>query len=165
MSQRILLFIKSILKYWFLLLVIIIIIVAIYNLEIATWITAISITILVISYILTHFFKNKLIRFMKKFYRIEEETVAQDIGCNLEELQEKMFILSQNQEKEPWLIVFLNKKYIFYHPETILYFNELYDKGYDEIKMFEKLKEYDIFEISEIKAIRETLIKLNRLEE
>lgn len=165
MSQRISLTFKKVLKYWFIVLVLVIIVVAVVNLEVGIWLTFISIALIILSYIPTHFFKKKLMRFMKKYYRIDDGTIAKDLYMSIHEVQDKMFKLSQEQEKEPWLIAFLNKKYIFYHPIVINYFKEMFEEGYTENEIFEKLKEYDVKFEPEIKVIRETLIKLNRLEE
>ena len=95
---------------------------------------------------------------MKQFYKI-----ARKFEKPIEVIQDKLFELSQNQEKKKWLIVFLNKQYIFYHQETIEKFQEYYNKGFSEKEILDNLKDYKIITKAEIKAIND--IKLNRLDD
>lgn len=74
-----------------------------------------------------------------------------------------MFDLSQNQMKKKSLIIFLNGQYIFYHQEIIEKFLEFYNQGYSEKEIFDNLKDYKLNTRAEIKVIKETLIKLDRL--
>lgn len=76
-----------------------------------------------------------------------------------------MFELSQKQEKKDWLITFLNKQYIFYHEKTIAKFEEVYNKGFSEKEILDNLKDYKVTTRTEIKAIKDSLVKLNRLSE
>ena len=102
---------------------------------------------------------------MKQFYKIEDEIIARKFEKPIEVIQDKLFELSQNQEKKKWLIVFLNKQYIFYHQETIEKFQEYYNKGFSEKEILDNLKDYKIITKAEIKAIKDNLIKLNRLDD
>lgn len=102
---------------------------------------------------------------MKQFYKIEDELIARKFEKHIEVIQDELFELSQNQEKKKWLIVFLNKQYIFYHQETIEKFQELYNKGFSEKEILDNLKDYKIITKAEIKVIKENLIRLNRLDE
>lgn len=102
---------------------------------------------------------------MKKFYKIEDELIARKFKKPIKKIREEMFELSQNQEKKKWLIVFLNKQYICFHQDTIQAFKEFYNKGYSEKEMLDNLKKYKINTRVEIKAIQDTLIKLDRLNE
>lgn len=152
-------------RKWFIILLIIIIIVAIYNPIAAIWMSGITIVLFLLSFIPGLFFKNKLHKFLKKFYKIEDELIAKKFNKPLKKIREILFDLSQNQEKKDWLITFLNKQYIFYHPKTIDKFKEVYNKGYSEKEILDNLKEYKLEQRSEIKVIKETLIKLDRLSE
>lgn len=165
MPKKYIVFFKSIGRRWFLILVIIIIIVAIFNPIAAIWMAGITLGLFLLSFIPRLFFKNKLEKFMKKFYKIEDELVARKLKRPLKKIREEMFDLSQNQEKKKWLIIFLNKQYIRYHQDTIEAFKEVYNKGYSEKEMLDELKEFQITTRAEIKAIQDTLIKLNRLNE
>ncbi len=102
---------------------------------------------------------------MKGFYKIEDGLIARKLKKSTEKVREQMFELSQNQAKKNWLIVFLNKQYIFYHQETIQAFKEVYNKGFTEKEMLDNLKDYKINARVEIKAIKDNLIKLERLSE
>ncbi len=166
MPKKYIVFFKTIGRKWFLILVIAIIIIAVFfNPIIAIWMTGITIVLFIISYIPRFFFKNNLYKFMKGFYKIEDGLIARKLQKSPEKVREKMFDLSQNQAKKNWLIVFLNKQYIFYHPETIQAFKKVYNKGFTEKEILDNLKDYKINERIEIKAIKDTLIKLERLNE
>jgi hypothetical protein len=157
--------IKTIGRKWFLFLVVIIIIVAIYNPIVAIWMSGITLVLFILSYIPSLFFRKKLNNFMKGFYKIEDELIARKLDKPLQKIQDDLFELTQNQEKKKWLIAFLNKQYVFYHEETIQKFKEVYNKGYTEKEILDNLKDYKITTRAEIKVIKETLIKLDRLSE
>ncbi|MFX0104312.1 MAG: hypothetical protein ACFE75_02335 [Candidatus Hodarchaeota archaeon] len=159
------LILKTIGRKWFLFLVVIIIIVAIYSPIVAIWMTGITLVLFFLSYIPRFLFKNKLQKFMKKFYKIEDELIARKFKRPLQKIQDKMFELSQKQEKKNWLIVFLNKQYIFYHQETIEAYEKFHNKGYSEKEILDNLNDYKITTRAEIKAIKENLVKLDRLSE
>jgi hypothetical protein len=145
--------------------VVIILIVAIYSPIAAIWMSGITLALFLISYIPTLLFKRKIKNFLKKFYKIEDELIARKFKKPLQKIQEILFESSQNQEKKKSLIVFLNKQYIFYHEETIKKFKEVYNKGFSEKEILDNLKDYKIITKAEIKAIKDNLIRLNRLTE
>jgi len=185
MPNKIVIFFKRIIKFWFIILIIIILIVYLYYPTHAIWITVISIILIFLSFIPGLYFRLRLTRFMKEYYRIEDKTIAGYFEKPLRKIQNKMFALSKKQEgeswlkrhlkrksepslkleKKKWLIIFYNKQYIFYHMETIEKIKELFRKGYSDKEMLEDLKEYKIKSRDEIKAIIETLIKNRRLTE
>ncbi|MFW9878258.1 MAG: hypothetical protein ACFFG0_34690 [Candidatus Thorarchaeota archaeon] len=165
MPKKYIFFFKSIGRRWFLILIIIIIIIAIFNPIAAIWLAGITLVMFLLSYIPRFFFKNKLHRFMKNFYKIEDELIARKLKKPIKKIRDEMFILSQNQQKKKILIVFLNKQYICYHQDTIKAFKEVYNKGYSEKEMLDSLKNYKIATRAEIKTIQDTLIKLDRLSE
>jgi hypothetical protein len=165
MPKKYIVFFKSIGRRWFLILVIVILIVAFFDPIAAIWMTGITLGLFLISFIPRLFFKNKLQKFMKKFYKIEDELIARKLKTPLKKVKEEMFNLSQNQQKRKWLIIFLNKQYICYHQDTIEAFKEVYNKGFSEKEMLDNLKQYKIDTRAEIKAIQDILIKLERLDE
>ncbi len=165
MPKKYIVFFKTIGRKWFAFLIIAIIIIAFFNPVTAIWMAVITIILFFLSYIPRIFFKNKLHKFMKGFYKIEDELIARKLKKSLEKVREEMFELSQNQLKKKWLIVFLNKQYIFYHQETIQAFKEVYNKGFTEKEILDNLKDYKVNTRTEIKAIKEGLIKLERLSE
>lgn len=154
---------KTIGRKWFLILVVIIIIVVVYSPIAAIWMTGITLLLFLLSYIPRLFFKNKLHKFLKKYYKIEDNLIARKFKKPLEKIQDELFELSQNQEKKSWLITFLNKQYVFYHQETIEKFKEVYNKGYTEKEILDSLKDFKVNTRAEIKIIKETLVKLERL--
>jgi len=143
----------------------IIIIVALYNPIAAIWMSGITLVLFILSYVPKLFFKNKLHKFLKKFYKIEDELIARKFNKRIEVIRDILFEFSQNQEKKKWLITFINKQYVFYHQETIEKFKELYNKGFSEKEILDNLKDYKVTTKAEIKTIKDSLIKLNRLSE
>ncbi len=170
MPKKYIVFLKSIGRKWFLFLIGVILIVYFYNMNsiyhqiAAITITVIAIGLFVCSYIPGLLLKRKLVKFIVNYYRIEDDFIAKKLKRPLRKIQQKMFNLSQKQKKKDWLIVFLNKHYIYYHEQTIEEFKKLYRKGFGDKELFEELKESDLRTKEEIKAITETLIKFNRLE-
>jgi len=103
---------KTIGRKWFLFLVLVIVIVAFIHQVAAIWMAGITAVLILLSYVPNLFFKNRLHRFMKKYYMIEDELIARKFEKPVKKIRDKMFELSQGQEKKKWLIVFLNKQYI-----------------------------------------------------
>ncbi|MFX1410204.1 MAG: hypothetical protein ACFFA6_07620 [Promethearchaeota archaeon] len=166
MPKKYIVILKTIARNWFWILVVIIIILAILR----EYLTAIILSVIFIaffllSYIPALFFKNRLTRLMKKYYRIEDTILAKKLKKKINKVREEMFELSQKLEKKKWLIIFLNKQYIFYHEETIAKFMELFNKGFSEKEIFEGLQEFELKTRAEAKTITETLVKLNRISE
>ncbi|MGV9200297.1 MAG: hypothetical protein ACOC44_17295 [Promethearchaeia archaeon] len=164
MPRKITVFLKSVGRKWFIFLLVIILIVFIYNQELAIWLTVIAIILILLSYVPELLFSTKLTRFMKKYYMIEDDTVAQELERPLREVRQKMYELSQDLGKKDYVIVFLNKRYIFYHGTTIERFNELYAEGKNEKEILEELKPFDLRTRAEVKAIKQTLKKFDRLD-
>ena len=126
--------------------------------------TIITIVLFTLSYIPTMFFNKKLKNFLMHYNSIEDKLVARKLQHPLPQIQEKMHNLSKKQDKKKWLIVFMNRHYIFYNEETIRKFRVYYTKGLGEKEILEKLKKSDIKTRAEIKAIEETLVENSRLE-
>ncbi len=189
MPNKIVILLKRILKFWFIALIVAILIVYLYYPNYAIWMTVISIILIVLSFIPSLYFRFRLVRFMKEYYRIDDKTIARYFKKPLRKIQNKMFAMSQKQEgkswwkrllerllkkeaeptlkldKKKWLIIFFNRQYIFYHMETIEKIKELFIKGYNDKEMLEDLKEFEIKNRDEIKAIIQTLLKNKRISE
>ncbi|MFX1417294.1 MAG: hypothetical protein ACFE9N_00070 [Promethearchaeota archaeon] len=165
MPKKYIVIIKTIGRKWFLFLVAVILIVAIYNPIAAIWMSGITLVLFLLSYIPNLFFKRKLSKFMKKYYKIEDELIARKFNKTLQKIQDRMFELSQKQEKKGWLITFLNKQYVYYHEKSIQKFLEVYNKGYSEKEILDNLKDFKVTTRAEIKAIKDSLVKLNRLKD
>ena len=106
---------------------------------------------------------------------VEEDTIAKELKLPLRRVKEKLFELSQKQQnkkkwqfwkrKKKWLIVFLNKRYTFFHNDTVYKFKDMYHKGYSDKEILENLKDNDLRTKAEVKAIYDTLKKNNKLGE
>lgn len=171
MPKKYVIFYKKILRLWFLFLIVGILIAAYIEYERrntfygAIIITIISLVVLIVLYLRSLMFTRKLLKLMKTYYRIDDKTIARKMGSPLQKIREKMFNFSQKQAKKNWLIVFINKQYLFYHQQTIDGFIELYNKGYGDKELLEELKEFELESKAEIKLITETLIKHERISE
>ena len=102
---------------------------------------------------------------MKGFFMVEDDTIAEEFKRPIREIREKMFDISQDQNKKKWLIVFLNKRYIFYHKDTVVKFTDLHNQGYGDKEILDGLQENDLRTRAEVNAIRDTLKKHKRLGE
>jgi hypothetical protein len=131
----------------------------------AIWMSGITLLLFLLSYVPRLLFKRRLNKFLKKFYKIEDELIARKFQKPLQKIQDEMFELSQKQGTKEWLIAFLNKQYIFYHEKTITKFKEVYNKGFTEKEILDNLKDYKVTTRAEIKAIKDNLVKLNRISE
>jgi len=165
MPKKYIVVFKTIGRRWFLFLVAIIVIVAIYNSIVALWMTGITLILFLLSFIPSLLFKKKLNKFLNKYSKIEDEIIAKKFNRPIKKVREEMFELSQKQMKKKSLIAYLNKQYIFYHRETIEKFLEFYNQGYNEKEILDNLKDYKLSTRAEIKVIKETLVKLDRLTE
>ncbi|MFX1354003.1 MAG: hypothetical protein ACFFGP_08600 [Promethearchaeota archaeon] len=163
MPRKLAVILKSIGRKWFFILIFIIIIVAIFNLQVGIWMTIITLILYGLSYIPNLIFGNKLKKFLKNQTSIDDKTISRSLKRKYEDIQERMFKLSQKQRKQNWLIIFLNKQYIYYNDSIIEKFKELYNKGFGEKEILEELKKHKVNTRVEIKAIEETLIKNDRL--
>lgn len=163
MPNKIIVIFKSIGRYWFTLLIITIIIVVFYHQQAALIITIITIILFIISFIPALYSKQRLLRTMKKYNKIEDVNIAKKLGKDVKTIKNKMFSLSQNQEKKKWVIVFFNKNYIFYGFKVITKLIELHEKSSGESQILEGLKDFDVKSKEEIKAITENLIKSGKI--
>ena len=133
------------------------------------WICIIVIILLILSFVISYIssllFSNKLQKVLREYNKVDDRIVARKTRQPLKKIQEEMFKLSQYQHEKDYLIVFLEKHYIFFHSKVINKFNELYGNGKNEKEMLEGLKSFNLETRAEIKAIRDTLLKLNRITE
>ena len=112
---------------------------------------------------------------MKKYYMIEDKTVAKKLRSPLSHVQEQMFELSQKQlfkkkwkfwiKEKNWLIIFHDKHYIFYNERTIDDYKKLYKQGFGDKEILDKLKKHNLATRAEVKTIEENLIKQNKMGE
>lgn len=170
MPLKYIIVLKSIARKWFLFVILIILIVAYIGwvnyktVIVAIILTAIILTLFVLYY-LWRIFRSKRIKLViKKYNRIDDIMMAKKVKRSLPLVQEKMFEIFQKQSGKKWLMIYLNKHYIFYRETTIEKFKELYYKGFGDKEILEELKEFNIETRAEIKAIEENLVKYNRLD-
>lgn len=164
---------KFLRRIWFPVFILVIFLVYLVNQQAAIWITVIAIGIFALSYV-PHLIKRfRLVRFMKGYYMIEDDTITEHFKKPLRIIQERMFEILQSQQNKKewqvwklskkWLIVFLNKHYIFYHQQTIDKFKGLYAKGCTESEILDKLKDKDLRTKAEVKSIKDALIKNKKI--
>ena len=101
---------------------------------------------------------------MNKYKKIEDFAISRNIRRPLPIVQNYMYKLSKHQKRRKWLIVYLNKRYIFYNKKTIQNFIKLYEYGFHEKEILENLRSNTNLKTrAEIKAIRDTLTKHRRI--
>lgn len=154
---------KRIWRLWFLILIAIIIVVAINNLLAAIILTIITLILFVASYIPSFFFKTRLIRYLKDYYRITEDEINQRFNDKQEKVRKILFELFQNQEEKDWLIILLNNSYIFYNSDMVEKYKEFHEKGYGEKKIFNLLQKVNMETRAEVKEIKNTLDNNDRI--
>jgi len=165
MFQKFILILKSIGRKWFLVFILIILLIFLINPEFAIWMTIITLILYLASFIPNLFFSNRFTRYIKKFHSIEDTSLAKNFNKPLRTIQERLFDLSQNQEKKNWVVTYLNKHYTVYNEEIVTKFKELYNNGLGEKEILESIHSQGIKTRAEVKSIIDTLIKYNKLED
>ena len=151
-------------KSWFFVLILVILVIFVYERTFALLATLILIFGFIISYIPSLSFKKRLIKSMNKYKKIEDFAISRNIRRPLPIVQNYMYKLSKHQKRRKWLIVYLNKRYIFYNKKTIQNFIKLYEYGFHEKEILENLRSNTNLKTrAEIKAIRDTLTKHRRI--
>ena len=151
-------------KSWFFVLIVVIIVIFVYQRTIALLITLVLIFTFIISYIPSLSFKKRLIKLMNKYKKVEDVTISRKIRRPLPIVQNYMYKLSKSQKHKKWLIVYLNKRYIFYSKTTVKEFLRLHGDGYHEKEILESLKQtINLKTRAEIKAIKDTLTRSKRI--
>jgi len=163
MPKKYIVYIKTLWRSWFVFLVIIILITAIYNPIAAIILAIITIVLFVLSFVPSLFFKNRLLRFLKKYGRIEEKDIIKEFSKDSNKIKTSIFKLSQQQMNKRWLIIFLENHYIFYHEDIVNKFKEYYNQKLGEKEIFEKMNKLEIKTRLEIKIITDTLERNRRL--
>ena len=165
MFQKFLVILKSIGRKWFLILIVIILLIFLVNTEFAIWMTIFTLILYLASFIPNLFFSNRFSRYISKINSIDDKTLAKEFNKPLKIIQEKLFELSQNQEKRNFVIIYLNKPYIVYNEETVKKFKSLYNKGFGEKEILENLQPFGLNTRAKVKAIIDGLIKSGKLDE
>ena len=165
MLEKSKMYLKAIKKYWIFIFAVIVIAIAFTNLSIAIWITLIAIIVYLASWIPSIIFSRNFKKIMKGYKTFDDITIAKKIGKPLNKVQEHMFILSQKQTNKDWVIIYINKHYQFYNESIIKKYKKLYNNGLGEKEILENFNESYIKTRPEVKAIEETLIRTDRIDE
>jgi len=156
--------IDNIKKIIFYLILGIIIFIFVYNQILGIWLAGSFFIIYLVSYLITLSSKRRLLRLMQEYSIINDKEIADKLERPLDDIRKILSSLSKNQKNKKWLIVFLNKRYIFLNENGVESFKQLYKRGYSEKIIQENLQqEMKIRSRAEIKAIETTLANHNRL--
>jgi c-di-AMP phosphodiesterase-like protein len=165
MLEKSKMYLKAIKKYWIFIFAVIVIAIAFANLPVAIWITLIAIIVYLVTWIPSILFSRNFKNCMKEYKTFDDNTISKKIRKPLNKIQEHMFILSQKQNNKEWVIIYINKHYHFYNGSIIKKYKTLYNKGLGEKEILESFNDFFIKTRPEVKAIEESLIKTDRIEE
>ena len=102
---------------------------------------------------------------MQKYVRIIDTDVADELNQPIGKIRKILLNLYEHQKKRRGLIIFLNKRYIFYNDVSVGKFLELFNNGVKEKEILEKLKEnVGLRTRAEVKAIKDILINNKKIE-
>ncbi len=144
---------------------VIIIIVFIFNQILGLWLAGIFFLICFVSYLVTLSSKRKVLTLMQEYLLVNDTEISEKLNRPVEDIRRILSSLSNNQKKKKWLIVFLNKRYLFLNENGVKIFKQVYEGGYNEKKILETLQpKMNIRSRAEVKAIEKTLANYNRLD-
>jgi hypothetical protein len=151
-------------KFIFYILLGVIVIVFLFNRIIALWLAGIVLVVYLGSYVLTLSFKRRLLRRIQEYPTISDTEIADKLDYSIDYIRNMLSSLSRNQKRKRWLIVSLNRRYVFFNEQAVDIFKDLYRRGYNEKKILESMQqEMRIRSRAEVKAIENTLANQNRL--
>ena len=132
--------------------------------EIGLLLSAIFLAGFILTYIPSLSSKRRLIKVLNQYDKIEDKFIAKKLDRSVTKIRSQMHTLSKRQKHKKWLIVFLNKRYIYYSQDTIEKFLGLYENGFHEKKILETMKKKsDLKTRAEVKAIEDALTLNKRL--
>jgi hypothetical protein len=142
----------------------ILILIFLFDQILAIWLTGSFFIIYLVFYLITHTLKRRVLRSIGEYSMISDKEIANMLERPLEDIRKVLSSLSKNQNNKKWLIVFLNKRYIFLNENGVENFKNLYKQGYNEKKILESLQQImNIKTRAEVKAIEITLANHDRL--
>ncbi|MHA1933606.1 MAG: hypothetical protein ACW96X_13770 [Promethearchaeota archaeon] len=142
----------------------IVVITFIYDQIIGIWVAGSLFIIYLISYLITLSSKRKLLKIMQEYSIISDVDAAEKLKRPVEDIRKTLYSLAKNQKKKRWLIVFLNRRYIFLNENGVERFKQLYKRGLSEKLILENLQQdMKIRSRAEVKAIEIALASHNRL--
>ncbi|MFX1377283.1 MAG: hypothetical protein ACFFA0_15895 [Promethearchaeota archaeon] len=151
-------------KIAFYLILGVILLIFIFDQIVGIWVAGSFFIVYLITYSFTLSSKKRVLNLMQGYLIISDNEIAEKLQRPLDYIRRTMSSLSKNQKKKKWLIVFLNKRYIFLNETGVENFKQLYNRGYNEKKILENLQqEMKIRSRAEVKAIEITLANNDRL--
>ena len=136
----------------------------IYNQLVGLFLAGLLLVFYLLSFIISLSSKRRLLKIIQNYPIISDKEISNKLERPLEDVRNVLFSLSKNQKKKKWLIVFLNKRYIFLNESAVESFKKLYHMGYNEKKILEHLQRNTrIKSRAEVKAIELALTNQNRL--
>lgn len=157
-------FINFIKKIYFYLILGIVFLIFLNNQILALWLAAIIFVTYTSIFFTTVSSKKKLLKSLQGHMLISDTDIAKKLKRNLNDIQRELYALAKNQKKKKWLIVYLNKRYIFLNMQAVELFIRLFSRGFNEKEIFENLRpRMKIKSRAEVKAIQTALANQNRL--
>jgi len=142
----------------------IILIIYIYDQLVGIFLASLVFVLYLVSFLISLSSKRRLLRVIREYPTISDKEISNKMKRPLDDVRNILFSLSKNQKKKKWLIVFLNKRYIFLNERAVENFKQLYHMGYNEKKILEHLQRNTrIKSRAEVKAIELTLTNQDRL--
>ena len=142
----------------------IILILYIYNQLVGIFLASLVFVVYLVSFLISLSSKRSLLRVIREYPTISDKEISNKMKRPIDDVRNILFSLSKNQKKKKWLIVFLNKRYIFLNESAVENFKQLYSMGYNEKKILEHLQRNTrIKSRAEVKAIELTLTNQKRL--
>ena len=136
----------------------------IYNQLVGLFLAGLLLVFYLLSFIISLSSKRSLLKIIREYSTISDKEISNKLERPLDDIRSILFSLSKNQKNKKWLIVFLNRRYIFLNESAVESFKQLYHMGYNEKKILEHLQRNTrIKSRAEVKAIELTLANQNRL--
>ena len=135
-----------------------------YNQLVGIYLASFVFVVYLISFLISLSSKKRLLKVIREYPIINDKEISKKLERPLEDVRSILFSLSKNQKNKKWLIVFLNRRYIFLNEDVVENFKQLYHMGYNEKKILEHLQHNTrIKSRAEVKAIELALTNQNRL--
>jgi Ca2+/Na+ antiporter len=157
-------FVGIIKKVYFYLVLVVVLIIFLYNQILAIWLATFIFIIYFSVFFITVSSKKNLLKSLQEYLLISDTEIAKKLQRRVDDIRRDLFSLAKNQKKKKWLIVYLNKRYLFLNMQAVEIFIQLYSRGFNEKQIFENLQpRMNIKSRAEVKAIQNTLANQNRL--
>ncbi|MFW9894681.1 MAG: hypothetical protein ACFFD7_02640 [Candidatus Thorarchaeota archaeon] len=146
-------------------LIVSVIVIFIFNQILAIWITLTLLCIALLVYLTSLSFKKKVIRVIQNHHRIIDTEIAAELNQHIDRIRKILTKLHKHQRKGRGLVIFLNKRYIYYNGHTVKKLLQLFKINIKEKEILEQLKDsIGIKTRAEVKVIKDTLINHRKIE-